>query len=52
MKKNLGAILIEPDGQKILQFCMLLIAGKYIFQGKLRYLEAPKETHLRMKDVC
>ena len=31
--------MIEPDGQKILQFCMLEIAGKRNFKCKLRYLE-------------
>ena len=43
--------MFEPDGQKILQFYRLQIAGKHNFKCKLKYFEAPKQTHLRMKNV-
>ena len=42
-EKKLGAIMIEPERQKI---CMLQIAGKCIFQWNWRYLETPKQAHL------
>ena len=32
------SIVVVPEGQKESKFCMLLIAGKFIFQCKLRYL--------------
>ena len=43
--------MIESDRQIILEFCMLQIAGKSNFQCKLRYPKAPKQAHLRMKNV-
>ena len=38
--------MIQPDGQKILYFCMLQNTGKRNFQCTLGYLEAPKQAHL------
>ena len=43
--------MFENNRQNILQFYMLWIAGKCNFECKLRYLEAAKQLHLKMKNV-
>ena len=39
-------VLASAELPLCLLFCMLWIDGKHNFRCKLRYLEAPKQTHL------
>ena len=46
------SIVVVPEGQKESKFCKLQIAGKFIFQCKLRYLvRAYKQSDFWMKNV-
>ena len=45
------ATMTEPDGEKIVWFYILYITGTCNLQYRLRYLEAPNQAHIKVKNV-
>ena len=43
--------MIEPDGQKMLYFTCCRLLESIISNVNLRYLEAHRQAHFRMKNV-